>query len=125
MTFSQFLFDDYIRSALLSEMSFYEDNQTKLDNKYPYTRAQEFSKTIKQLGTITSPTGEKLTFLDQFRMLITQMGNAMGYIRMIRSGGFKFVSNAIKFVPDLKDLLLFEQLVKQEHLSAETSKAST
>jgi WASH complex subunit 7 len=58
-------------------------------------------------------TEEKHSYLDQFRNLITEigtlslniaklLGNAMGFIRMIRSGGFHYVSNAIKFVPDLQ-----------------------
>uniref|UniRef100_A0A1I8IXI6 C2 domain-containing protein n=1 Tax=Macrostomum lignano TaxID=282301 RepID=A0A1I8IXI6_9PLAT len=46
---------------------------------------------------------EGLTFLDHFRLLITQIGNAMGYVRMIRSGGLNCCSSAIRFVPDLED----------------------
>ena len=38
-------------------------------------------------------------------------GNAMGYIRMIRSGGLHCCSNAIRFVPDLDDIVTFEELV--------------
>ncbi|KAG3127624.1 hypothetical protein PC128_g27070 [Phytophthora cactorum] len=34
-------------------------------------------------------------------MLITEIGNALGYVRMVRSAGMNYCSNAIKFVPDL------------------------
>ena len=72
-------------------------------------------------------------------------GNAMGYIRMIRSGGLHCCSNAIRsvnccpsltqtipkgddivtlycfairFVPDLDDIVCFEDLMKEEDASA-------
>ncbi len=48
----------------------------------------------------------------------------MGYIRMIRSGGFHYISNAIKFVPDLQDIIAFEEFVKKENLSNETAEAA-
>ena len=37
----------------------------------------------------------------------------MGYIRMIRSGGLHCCSNAIRFVPDLDDIVTFEELVAE------------
>ena len=39
------------------------------------------------------------SYLDKFREVVTEIGNAMGYIRMIRSGGLHCVTNAIQFVP--------------------------
>ena len=47
--------------------------------------------------------------MDQFRVLISNIGNAMGYVRMIRSGGLNYCSNSIRFVPDLDDIVSFEQ----------------
>ena len=44
----------------------------------------------------------------------------MGYIRLIRSGGRNYVANAIKFVPDLQDIVKFEELATKENLPAET-----
>ena len=40
------------------------------------------------------------SYLDKFREVVTEIGNAMGYIRMIRSGGLHCVANAIQFVPN-------------------------
>ena len=34
------------------------------------------------------------TYLDQFRILVSHVGNAMGYVRMIRSGGLRSVSDS-------------------------------
>ena len=38
----------------------------------------------------------------------------MGYVRMIKAGGLHFVSNSIRFVPDLDDIPNFEQLTIEE-----------
>ena len=65
-------------------------------------------------------SADGLTYLDQFRILVTTIGNAMGYIRMVRSGGLHYCSNAVNFVPDLENILPFEELVKEENLAAET-----
>ena len=47
----------------------------------------------------------------------------MGYIRMIRSGGLHCCSNAIRFIPDLEDIVNFEELCKEEGLSVECIRA--
>lgn len=97
--FSQFLFDEYIKSYLQREKRWYKKHREdkNVDNKYPYDRAFQFNKDIRKLGV--SDSGK--TFLDQFRVLITEIGNALGYVRMVRSAGMNYCSNAIKFVPDL------------------------
>jgi len=118
--FSQFLYDDHIKSRLYRDFRYFKENKDSLNNKYPHTRATEFNKEIRKLGL----TAKKESYLDQFRQLITEIGNAMGYIRMIRSGGFHYVSNAIKFVPDLQDILPFHDLVSKEHLSPEAQQAA-
>jgi WASH complex subunit 7 len=46
----------------------------------------------------------------------------MGYVRMIRSGGLNFCSNAIRFVPDLDDIINFEQFTNE--LKVKLSKES-
>ncbi|KAE8882575.1 WASH complex subunit 4 [Phytophthora fragariae] len=97
--FSQFLFDEYIKSYLQREKRWYKKHRDdkEVENKYPFDRAFQFNKDIRKLGV--SDSGK--TFLDQFRMLITEIGNALGYVRMVRSAGMNYCSNAIKFVPDL------------------------
>ena len=51
-------------------------------------------------------------------------GNAIGYIRMIRSGGLHCCSNAIRFIPDIEDIVSFEELCKEENLSSECQAAA-
>ena len=48
----------------------------------------------------------------------------MGYVRMIRSGGLHFVSNSIRFIPDLDDIPNFEQLSRDEKMSDEAVEAA-
>lgn len=68
--FSQFLYDEHIMSRLLKDLCFFRDNKINLDSKYPFERAEKFNRSIRRLGV--SENG--LTYLDQFRILITQIG---------------------------------------------------
>ena len=64
------------------------------------------------------------TYLDQFRILVSHIGNAMGYVRMIRSGGLRSVSESVAFVPgDMEGAPKFGDLCKAEGLSEESVKA--
>ncbi|PFX13788.1 WASH complex subunit 7 [Stylophora pistillata] len=89
--FSQFLYDEHIKARLIKDIRFFKETKEQLDQKYPFERAEKFNKGIRKLGL--TPEGQ--TYLDQFRTLISQIGNAMGYVRMIRSGGLHCCSNAI------------------------------
>ncbi|XP_069694005.1 WASH complex subunit 4 isoform X2 [Periplaneta americana] len=111
--FSQFMYDEHIKSRLIKDIRFFRENKTQLEQKYSYERADKFNKGIRKLGL----TSDGLSYLDQFRMLISHIGNAMGYVRMIRSGGLHCCSNAICFIPDLEDIVNFEELCKEEGLS--------
>nr|CCA26974.1 KIAA1033 putative [Albugo laibachii Nc14] len=124
--FSQFLYDEYIKSYLQREKRWYRKNRDDalVDNKYPYTRAFQFNRDIRKLGV--SDSGK--SFLDQFRVLITEIGNALGYVRMVRSAGMNYCSNAIKFVPDLNHThFSFEEHTQQRAIEPDLSiaKAAT
>ncbi|XP_075894005.1 WASH complex subunit 4 [Nelusetta ayraudi] len=119
--FSQFMYDEHIKSRLIKDIRFFRETKDQSDQKYPFERAEKFNRGIRKLGI--TPEGQ--SYLDQFRQLISQIGNAMGYVRMIRSGGLHCCSSAIRFVPDLEDIVNFEELVKEEGLSEETQKAAS
>ncbi|XP_022098788.1 WASH complex subunit 4-like [Acanthaster planci] len=118
--FSQFMYDEHIKSRLLKDLRYFKENKGDLHQMYPFERADKFNKGIRKLGL--TPDGD--SYLDQFRNLISQIGNAMGYIRMIRSGGLRCCSNAIRFVPDIDDIVQFEELVSEEGLSEEAKTAA-
>eukprot|EP01101_Sappina_pedata_P008773 TRINITY_DN4938_c0_g1_i1.p1 TRINITY_DN4938_c0_g1~~TRINITY_DN4938_c0_g1_i1.p1 ORF type:complete len:1098 (+),score=436.48 TRINITY_DN4938_c0_g1_i1:19-3312(+) len=119
MIFSQFLFDEHIKARLYKDNKFFKENKEKLKSMYPFDRAFKFNREIRNLGVNELDQ----TYLDQFRMLITEIGNAMGYIRLIRSGGIHYTANAIKFVPDIQDgnIVSFGDLVSTENLSEKTN----
>eukprot|EP01006_Ploeotia_vitrea_P049070 TRINITY_DN67306_c3_g4_i3.p1 TRINITY_DN67306_c3_g4~~TRINITY_DN67306_c3_g4_i3.p1 ORF type:complete len:1284 (+),score=789.38 TRINITY_DN67306_c3_g4_i3:263-4114(+) len=105
--FSEFLFDDHIKSRLMKDIRFFKNEREKLDNKFPYVRAEKFNRAIRKLGV----TDEGATFLDQFRQQITEIGNALAYVRMVRSGGLQQCSDSIRFVPDLSENVSFKESV--------------
>jgi WASH complex subunit 7 len=118
--FSEFLYDDRIKSKLISSIRWFKEEKEALDNKYPFSAVEKFLKLMRKLGV----TKKGVTFLDQFRQLITHIGNALGYVRMVRSGGLQYVSKAIQFVPDLNNIPNFADPVEESKLSPQTGKAA-
>ncbi|KAG5326263.1 WASC4 protein, partial [Pseudoatta argentina] len=119
-TFSQFLFDEHIKSRLMRDIRFVRAQREAGAAPYTYERAEKFQKGIRKLGM----TADGLSYLDQFRQLITQIGNALGYVRLIRSGGLHASSNAISFLPDIEKTVPFESLCRGLNYSATTQAAA-
>lgn len=118
--FSQFLFGDHIKSQLAKDVRFFRENADEFNKMYPVKRAQRFNTAIRRLGV----TSDDLSFLDKFRILITQIGNIMGYVRLVRSGGIEASSQSLAFLPDLDDVPSFVPLAKDAHLSDESIEAA-
>ncbi|KRT79891.1 hypothetical protein AMK59_7525 [Oryctes borbonicus] len=110
--FSQFMFDELIKSRLLKDIRFFADNKTDLNQMYPFERAEKFNFGIRKLGL----NQNNLSYLDLFRKLITQIGNAMGYVRLIRSGGRRCLADATCFIPDLKAVNDFTEVLENAEL---------
>ncbi|XP_070159198.1 WASH complex subunit 4 [Polyergus mexicanus] len=119
-TFSQFLFDEHIKSRLMRDIRFVRAQREAGAVPYTYERAEKFQKGIRKLGM----TADGLSYLDQFRQLITQIGNALGYVRLIRSGGLHASSNAVSFLPDIEKTVPFEALCRGLNYSVETQAAA-
>ena len=119
-TFSQFLFDDHIKSRLIKDVRFFRDNKAELNNMFPIEHAEKFVKDIRKLGV----SADGNTYLDQFRILITEIGNAMGYVRMVRSGGQHYISRAISFIPTMGRETSFEEHASRDGLSEESVTAA-
>lgn len=105
--FSQFLFDDQIRRILSREHRFYRKHKHDADvnNQYPYERAVEVVKDIRKLGM----NEQGKSFLDQFRILVTEIGNALGYVRMVRSASMYYCAEAVKYLPEFEDMISFAE----------------
>lgn len=113
-TFSQFMYDEHIKSRLIKDLRNFKESSGSNDNMYPYKNADKFNKGIKMLGVVD----DGQSYLDLFRDLISQVGNAMGYVRMIRSGGRHCCSDATVFLPSLELNKSFHDLC--EDFSPET-----
>lgn len=94
--FSQFLYDELIKSRLAKDLKYFRDNRERLRQMYGYDRAEQFCRGIRKLGCAPGSTE---SYLDLFRQLITHIGNAMGFVRMMRSGGIHCGSTAGLFLP--------------------------
>ena len=113
--FSQFLYEEHIKSRLIKDLRHFRESKA---NKFPFERAEKLVKGIRKLGL----TADGMSYLDQFRQLISQIGNVLGFVRMLRSGALHCSSNSVNFVPDLDDLndVSFESMTTEENLSSDT-----
>lgn len=74
------------------------------------------SRNIRRLGT----TKGGISYLDKFRQLVTQIGNALGYVRMIRSASLKDNANLVKYIPQFVEDLKFETVANELGIREET-----
>ena len=89
---SEFLQDEYISSPLLIEAREFKKDVT--NDRYQFEKAENMMKMIRGLGMV-----EEKTYLDKFREVITMIGNALGYVRLIRTASIKDSSTMITFIP--------------------------
>lgn len=92
---SQFLYDEHINSRLTKDLKYFNQQKILKKSLYPYERAQKFNKGISRLKI----SSEGLSYLDQYRILISQIGNALGYVRMIHSGGLHHSIASMTYFP--------------------------
>uniref|UniRef100_H2ZRK5 WASH complex subunit 4 n=1 Tax=Latimeria chalumnae TaxID=7897 RepID=H2ZRK5_LATCH len=118
--FSQFMYDEHIKSRLIKDIRFFRETKDQNDQKYPYEKAEKFNRGIRKLGI--TPDGQ--SYLDQFRQLISQIGMVRDGMNSTSTVCIHVCTNPPPFVPDLEDIVNFEELVKEEGLSEETQKAA-
>ena len=75
----------------------------KLDGKYPYKWALEVAQNIKTLA-------DGANYLDVIRRRITEMGNTLGFVRMIKNASLRDNQNLLKYLPKLLDTISFEDI---------------
>ncbi|XP_066906361.1 WASH complex subunit 4 [Halyomorpha halys] len=92
---SQFLYDEHINSRLTKDLKYFNQQKLLKISLYPYERAEKFNKGIIRLKN----SSEGLSYLDQYRILISQIGNALGYVRMIHSGGLHHSVASMAYFP--------------------------
>lgn len=78
----RFLLDEQIKNLLQREAKIFNRDKEKLNGQYPYNRALELSRVLKSLVDDTN-------YLHVIRERITQIGNTLGYVRMIKNASLK------------------------------------
>lgn len=68
---------------------------------------------------------DNLSYLDKFRQLISEIGNALGFVRMVRSAAMQQSAAAIQFVPDLAHIPSFKDAVTTGCHTGVTEEASS
>eukprot|EP00592_Proboscia_alata_P013642 CAMPEP_0194390340 /NCGR_PEP_ID=MMETSP0174-20130528/109434_1 /TAXON_ID=216777 /ORGANISM="Proboscia alata, Strain PI-D3" /LENGTH=1194 /DNA_ID=CAMNT_0039183581 /DNA_START=31 /DNA_END=3612 /DNA_ORIENTATION=+ len=96
--FSQFLQDDYIRSYLSREVRWIQKQELNVTNSYPCSRATEFSSEMKRRSIAS--TGKTL---DVLQSILTEIGNTLGFVRLLRSAGMQFSSKTAPFLNETKN----------------------
>ncbi|CAI6354546.1 unnamed protein product [Macrosiphum euphorbiae] len=102
---SKYLYDERVKSKLKKEITFLHEIQKTNNMVYPFERAEKFNSSMRKITLNTNQN-----YIDQFRILVTHIGNALGYVRMIKSGGLNFCSISTSFIPDLKKVMQFEEI---------------
>lgn len=110
------MYDEQVKSRLLKEAKFFSKTPGVETKPYTYERAENFLRGMKKLGL----TATGLSYLDMLRTLISQIGNALGYVRLVRSGAIRFSADASVAVPELDDDLRFVFQCKEEALAQTT-----
>jgi WASH complex subunit 7 len=103
---SQFLYDDHIRSKLHKDIKFFAEQKHALNGRFPVKRAEKLSSEVRKLGV----TEDNRSYLDAFRETISEIGNALGYMRLVRSGGLRCIAEAASYVPHLDTVPFFEKV---------------
>ncbi|KAI3381952.1 hypothetical protein SNEBB_009586, partial [Seison nebaliae] len=114
---SKFLFNEEIKSRLVKDLKYFNDNKVQLKQHFPFELAEKANKNIRKLGFLEN----NYSYYEYFRLLLTQIGNAMGYLRLIQTGHFSFISNCNSLAPDWYDIEKFELLLEEESSTNEIS----
>ncbi|KAI6194393.1 hypothetical protein M3Y96_01119900 [Aphelenchoides besseyi] len=80
-TFSRFLFNEQIRNQLVKDIRYYRDSMDELKQMYPVRRAERFNNAMAKLGIMN----DGQTYLTRFCELLSQIGNVLGFVRMVRT----------------------------------------
>lgn len=123
--FSQVIYDERIKSRLAREIKFLRESvaSDKNNEVYSFDRALSLHDYVKNLESFEG----NQTLMDKIRSLISTIGNALGYIRMIKSGIGHVNSNSVSFITSLfeNDELDLLNLCQNDKLSQSTVTAST
>lgn len=112
----KFLLDETIKNLLFREAKIYTRDKDKLNGYYPYEKAYALSRNLRQLV-------EDVNYLDTMRERITQIGNTLGFVRMIKNASLKDNQNLLKFIPSFLSDFKFEDISEDLGIDGATMEA--
>ncbi|CCD21132.1 putative WASH complex subunit 7 N terminal WASH complex subunit 7 WASH complex subunit 7 C terminal [Trypanosoma vivax] len=92
---SQFLSDDHVKSRLIKDVKQFNEKRGVVNNEYTLAQAEKFIREMRKLGV----AHDGQTFIAKLCSLVSEIGNAIAYMRMMRSGGLRAVADSAVFVP--------------------------
>ena len=116
---SQFLFQEQIKSKLLKEARLLKEGER---SRYRFENGRKLLRSLQKIGQLQNGR----TYVDEFEQLITQIGNSLAFVRLLRSGAFHCSANSLKFIPDQEELaeLSFEKMAQNCNLNDKVLEAS-
>ncbi|KAA0153145.1 hypothetical protein FNF29_03333 [Cafeteria roenbergensis] len=102
-----FLSDEHVNAILSKRRRAFQRDSKSLDGRFPYESAKEMQSEFGKFGV----TRDGQTCLDAFRRVVTEVGNALGYVRMVRTAGMRQSATAVQFLPTVRDgdIISFEE----------------
>jgi WASH complex subunit 7 len=112
----KFLMDDTIKNMLYREARIFMRDKEKVNGHYPYIKASELAKNISQLS-------DDENYLETTRKRITQIGNTLGFVRLIKNASLKDNQNLLKFIPNFLADYKFEDVAYDLNIGGEVLEA--
>ncbi|CAE7467141.1 WASHC4, partial [Symbiodinium pilosum] len=86
---AEFLADESVKSRLLADKQWMQGRSC-----YTWARGVESAKIIRRLGA----GRDGVSFLDKLRQVVSQIGNSLGYVRMVRTAGMRSMAGSLDFL---------------------------
>jgi len=90
---AEFLSDESVKSRMLADAFYMEQRKAKKAG-YEWSHAMQTARFMRNLGTAS----DGLSFLDKVKQVVCQIGNILGYVRMVRSAGMRCVGRSLPYI---------------------------
>jgi len=86
---AEFLSDEQVKSRLLADRKWMEGRLC-----YTWAHATETARYLRRLGA----GKDGVPFFDKLRQFLTQIGNSLGYVRMVRTAGMRSMASGLEYL---------------------------
>ncbi|KAL7551063.1 hypothetical protein ACHAWF_014264 [Thalassiosira exigua] len=93
-SFTRLFANDKLKSLLSRELRWFNNEKGEGNSIYSFVRASDFAQEVKKLDASSGNNG-----LDECRIIITEMGNCISLVRVIRAAKRRVLSDEMPFLP--------------------------